>query len=118
MDPLKDVAGLEKELAIGATSLSRAVKERLGISLETIIDERARDVEAFKKAGLPVPSAIASSDRSDSIAKTLQQIYLAVGTVITADEARKIVNENGGDLEASLPDVLRPDLSQPAESVI
>ena len=118
VDPLKDVAGLEKELAIGATSLSRAVKERLGISLETIIDERARDVEAFKKAGLPVPSAIASSDRSDSIAKTLQQIYLAVGTVITADEARKIVNENGGDLEASLPDVLKPDLSQPAESVI
>ena len=118
VDPLKDVAGLEKELSIGATSLSRAVKERLGISLETILQERARDVEAFKKVGLPVPSALASSDRNDSLAKTLQQIYLAVGTVITAEEARKIVNENGGDLEASLPDLLKPDLSQPGESVI
>ena len=112
MDPLKDVAGLEKELAIGATSLSRAVKERLGISLETILEERSRDVEAFKKAGLPVPGVISSSERSDSLARTLQQIYLAVGTVITAEEARKIVNENGGDLEASLPDVLKPDLAK------
>ena len=94
------------------------MKERLGISLETILQERARDVEAFKKVGLPVPSALASSDRNDSLAKTLQQIYLAVGTVITAEEARKIVNENGGDLEASLPDLLKPDLSQPGESVI
>ena len=94
------------------------MKERLGISLETILQERARDVEAFKKAGLPVPGAIASSERSDSLARTLQQSYLAVGTVITAEEARKIVNENGGDLEASLPDLLKPDLSQPAESVI
>ena len=112
VDPLKDVAGLEKELAIGATSLSRAVKERLGISLETILEERSRDVEAFKKAGLPVPGVISSSERSDSLARTLQQIYLAVGTVITAEEARKIVNENGGDLEASLPDVLKPDLAK------
>ena len=94
------------------------MKVRLGISLETILQERARDVEAFKKVGLPVPSALASSDRNDSLAKTLQQIYLAVGTVITAEEARKIVNENGGDLEASLPDSLKSDLSQPGESVI
>jgi lambda family phage portal protein len=58
VDPLKDVTGLEKELSIGATSLSRAVKERLGVSLDTIIKERQRDIEAFKKAGLAVPPVL------------------------------------------------------------
>ena len=58
VDPLKDVTGLEKELSIGATSLSRAVKERLGVSLDVIIKERQRDIEAFKKAGLQVPSIL------------------------------------------------------------
>ena len=58
VDPLKDVNGLEKELSIGATSLSRAVKERLGVSLDVIIAERKRDIEAFEAAGLPVPAAL------------------------------------------------------------
>jgi len=58
VDPLKDVTGLEKELSIGATSLSRAVKERLGVSLDTIIAERKRDIELFEEAGLPVPEAL------------------------------------------------------------
>lgn len=58
VDPLKDVAGLEKELQIGATSLSRAVKERLGVSLDVIIEERRRDAAAFEAAGLPVPQAL------------------------------------------------------------
>jgi len=58
VDPLKDVTGLEKEIAIGATSLSRAVKERLGVSLATIIKERKRDIEMFEEAGLAVPEAL------------------------------------------------------------
>ena len=58
VDPLKDVTGLEKELSIGATSLSRAIKERLGVSLDTIIAERKRDIELFEEAGLPVPEAL------------------------------------------------------------
>ena len=61
VDPLKDVTGLEKELSIGATSLSRAVKERLGVSLDTIIAERKRDIELFEEAGLPVPEALNGS---------------------------------------------------------
>jgi len=64
VDPLKDVTGLEKELSIGATSLSRAVKERLGVSLETIIKERVRDIEMFKAAGLPVPAALNGAEPS------------------------------------------------------
>jgi lambda family phage portal protein len=58
VDPLKDVKGLEMELSIGATSLSRAVKERLGVSLDVIIQERQRDIEAFEKAGLQVPAVL------------------------------------------------------------
>lgn len=62
VDPLKDVNGLEKELSLGATSLSRAVKERLGVSLDVIIAERKRDIEAFEKAGLEVPEALKTVD--------------------------------------------------------
>ncbi len=48
-------------MEIGATSLSRAVKERLGVSLDVIIAERKRDVEAFEKAGLPVPAELGAN---------------------------------------------------------
>jgi lambda family phage portal protein len=58
VDPAKETAALEKELQLGATSLSRAVKERLGVSLDVIIAERKRDIEAFEAAGLPVPAAL------------------------------------------------------------
>jgi len=66
VDPLKDVTGLEKELSIGATSLSRAIKERLGVSLDTIIAERKRDIELFEEAGLPVPEALKGNILSTS----------------------------------------------------
>ena len=58
VDPAKEINALKTELEIGATSLSRAVKERLGVSLDVIIAERKRDAEAFEKAGLPVPHEI------------------------------------------------------------
>jgi HK97 family phage portal protein len=40
------------------------------------------------------------------IAVMLQKIYLAVGKVISAEEAREIVNRAGGDLDVVLPDGL------------
>jgi lambda family phage portal protein len=58
VDPAKEINALKTELEIGATSLSRAVQERLGVSLDVIIAERKRDVEAFEKAGLPVPTQL------------------------------------------------------------
>lgn len=39
-----------------------------------------------------------------SIAELIQKIYLGVGVVITADEARTIANRAGAGLEGSLPD--------------
>ena len=86
VDPLKDVNGLEKELSLGATSLSRAVKERLGVSLDVIIAERKRDIEAFEKAGLPVPEALKSNVLSSIGINEVEQ-----------DEAEENLNEE--DLE-------------------
>lgn len=39
----------------------------------------------------------------DTVARTLQQIYLAVGTVITQDEAREIANRVGAELPIPAP---------------
>jgi ssDNA-binding replication factor A large subunit len=39
-----------------------------------------------------------------SIAELIQKIYLGVGVVITADEARTIANRAGAGLEGSMPD--------------
>ena len=113
VDPKKDVEGLRAEIAIGATSLSRAVKERLGVGLDVIIAERKSDAEAFEAAGLPVPAEFGSAS-DDGVARTLQQVYLAVGTVITAEEARDIVNGAGGNLMDALPPGFGK-LSQPEE---
>ena len=44
-----------------------------------------------------------------AVAELLQKIYLAVGVVITADEARIIANRAGADLSSALPDFSRSD---------
>ncbi len=45
-----------------------------------------------------------TEDKADSLARTLQQIYLAVGTVISVEEARRIVSESSGfPLPGALP---------------
>jgi len=46
------------------------------------------------------------------VAETLQKVYLAVGKVITPDEAREIANKAGADLP-----VPGPDFSQPAQPI-
>jgi HK97 family phage portal protein len=40
----------------------------------------------------------ASGQRQLSVAEVVQKVYLGVGVVLTADEAREIVNKAGGDL--------------------
>lgn len=46
--------------------------------------------------------------RDLSVAEAVQKVYLGVGTVLTADEAREIVNEFGGNLAVPGPE-LTPD---------
>jgi HK97 family phage portal protein len=47
--------------------------------------------------------ASTSAKRDLDVAEVLQKVYLAVGKVITADEAREIANAAGANLTGSLP---------------
>jgi hypothetical protein len=47
--------------------------------------------------------------KQDTLARTIQQLYLGVGKVITVDEARKLLNQLGAGLEIPAPDELVPD---------
>lgn len=49
-------------------------------------------------AGETLGASGGSAATSKSVAETVQKVYLGVGTVVTSDEAREIVNEAGGDL--------------------
>lgn len=52
-----------------------------------------------------------------SVAEAIQKVYLGVGTVVTADEARQIVNTFGGQLAIPAPSELTdpaPQATQPA----
>jgi len=52
--------------------------------------------------------------KQDTLARTIQQIYLGVGTVLTVDEARKLLNQLGAGLEVPAPDELQPDEEEEA----
>lgn len=60
--------------------------------------------EARRYMGFPaLPAESWGGDDQDTIARTLQQVYLAVGKVITTDEARAIANKAGADLPIPAP---------------
>lgn len=44
-----------------------------------------------------------AANKAKRLAEMVQKIYLGVGIVLTADEAREIVNSAGGNLKGSLP---------------
>ena len=80
------------------------------------LDQMKVRVEIFQSligAGASFDAAAATSGLSslmpavgaeqDSVARTLQQIYLAVGSVITQDEAREIANRVGAELPIPAP---------------
>ena len=49
------------------------------------------------------PNTATPQNSATGIAELMQKIYLAVGTVITAEEAREIANRIGADLEMPGP---------------
>ena len=51
----------------------------------------------------PVMPGEEASSPSESLTRQLQQIYLAVGSVITSEEAREILNRNGAGLTGPAP---------------
>jgi len=63
VDPLKEVSGKEKELALGITTRTRLCAEQ-GIDFEQLVDERKREEELLRAAGItlgaPAPAAAAA----------------------------------------------------------
>lgn len=58
---------------------------------------------------LQPPGGTDKESKQDTLARTIQQLYLGVGTVITVDEARILLNQLGAGLTVPAPDVLVPD---------
>lgn len=56
----------------------------------------------------PVGAEAERSMSVDQLALNLQKLYLAVGVVITAEEAREILNREGADLPSTPADLLLP----------
>lgn len=51
--------------------------------------------------------------KQDTLARTIQQLYLGVDKVITVDEARVILNQLGAGLTVPVPDDLQPEPPAP-----
>lgn len=62
----------------------------------------------FDTPGIPPLAAGGADERSLSLPEALQKLYLSVGPVITPDEARRIANEYGADLDIPGPVGLAP----------
>lgn len=81
--------------------------------VETLVAQVAGGImtqnEARKPLDLPalpggdVLAPIGSASRDLSVAEAVQKVYLGVGSVITPDEAREIVNSMGGNLDVPGP---------------
>lgn len=84
-----------------ATHMTIAEKRRV----ENLPFIQGTDRIFLNTATLPLDAIDAQAamlgSNSDSVARTIQQIYLGVGKVISVEEARRIVNAAGGDLDPS-----------------
>jgi HK97 family phage portal protein len=72
-------------------------------AIGAVTAEEVRVMERLPNSIAAGAEAVARSDQSDpqaarNIAEMVQKLYLGVGVVITADEAREIVNQAGGSL--------------------
>jgi HK97 family phage portal protein len=67
--------------------------------IRTLEDEKPFDGEEFNEPG--IPSGTAAEAEIERQAVILQKMYLAVGVVLTADEARDMARKAGIDLPAS-----------------
>ena len=88
----------------------KATAETLTIRSQWMTTDEIRAVE-----GLP-PLTSSGGMSTRELAEALQKIYLSVGTVITADEARAILNRSGADLVLPAPEGANVKLPAPQEA--
>lgn len=118
--PPPEVARFNLDAHLRADPFARAqtheVNLRAGMETEAEgrrLENRPPMSDVERVAWLAAWRGAGGESKAESAARVLQQVYLAVGTVISAEEAREIVNEIGGtDLPSTLPESLRPEGSE------
>lgn len=98
---LRDTYGIAQRGSTYGKGDLDLVKSRVDIFRE-MVDAGVTFEAAATAAGLGALQPAVSAEQ-DTVARTLQQIYLAVGTVITQDEAREIANRVGAGLSIPAP---------------
>lgn len=113
--PRPQVVKLNPDGLLQADLLTRyqsyEIASRINATGDTFLSiDEMRDLENRaplpKEAGLDVKGV-----KQLSVAEIVQKVYLGVGVVITADEAREIINAAGGDLD--IPGPFRPPEADP-----
>ena len=82
--------------------------------LQTSDDFRVLEHTGLYSVQLQAPGGADKESKQDTLARTIQQLYLGVGKVITVDEARVILNQLGAGLDVPAPDELTPDAGEVA----
>lgn len=93
-----DVAGSEEALAVTVGELLKSGALTADPELEAWVREAYRLPERPKDT-----AADPGDQRRRDVAETIQKTYLGVGTVVTSDEARQIVNQAGASLPVPGP---------------
>jgi hypothetical protein len=106
----KDAAAITQIRATTLASLVQAgyTPESAAKFLMTADDFRVLEHTGLFSVQLQSPGAETGESKQDTLARTIQQLYLGVGKVITADEARIILNQLGADLPVPAPEELTP----------
>jgi len=85
------------KVRLGAANINetRALEDAPGIGADG-------DQFLWPPAGISAQVVSTDADEARQIAELIQKIYLGVGVVISADEARVLINQAGGDLAGTL----------------
>lgn len=96
-------------LRADAETRHKIYDQRLKNKTMTVNEVRAlEDEPPFDGAEFDEPGIPASTEARLSAAEAVQKVYLGVGSVVTSDEAREIVNDAGGSLAVPGPDLSPP----------
>jgi phage portal protein BeeE len=111
----KDAAAITQTRAstLGSLVQSGYTPESAAKFLMTADDFRVLEHTGLFSVQLQPPGGSDKESKQDTLARTLQQLYLGVGTVITVDEARLMLNTLGAGLEVPAPEELQPADPEP-----
>lgn len=101
---------LNLDALLRASLKDRYEAYQIGINSQILVPNEARrweDLPPLDGGDVVVKQPFVAADRADmspiELAAALQKIYLAVGKVISAEEAREILNRAGADLTGPAP---------------